>query len=340
MSGEEASQERLFVDGPARSLTRWVLLGGNRLVVSALVLTVLFVGVVALLLADPRAFDRIVAAGTPVNTLFQALVTVVVTGVTLVVSINSVVLSQELGPAGKQREKMDAAIAFREDVADMIDEPVGPADPSRFLEAMLAATADTASELRDAVDATSGVATHDALTDYADTVVDNATEAKGQLDGAEFGTFEVVSGSLQFEYSARLYDGKQLAAEHGSDLETATRDRLEDLLELLHHYGPAREHVKTLYFQWELVDLSRVMLYASIPALIVGITAVLVLDDPTLVGGRTAGLANQAWVVAAGATLTLSPFAILFAFIIRIGTVAKRTLAIGPFMLRERTGGQ
>jgi hypothetical protein len=44
------------------------------------------------------------------------------------------------------------------------------------------------------------------------------------LAGAEFGTFDVVFGSLAFEYSAKFYEGKQLAAEPGSMVEAATSE--------------------------------------------------------------------------------------------------------------------
>jgi len=40
-------------------------------------------------------------------------------------------------------------------------------------------------------------------------------------------------------------------------------------------------------------------------------------------------------VVVSAATVAVAPFAILLAYILRIATVTKRTLAIGPFVLRH-----
>jgi hypothetical protein len=40
-------------------------------------------------------------------------------------------------------------------------------------------------------------------------------------------------------------------------------------------------------------------------------------------------------VIATATTIALAPFAILFTYVMRITTVAKRTLSIGPFILRE-----
>jgi hypothetical protein len=45
---------------------------------------------------------------------------------------------------------------------------------------------------------------------------------------------------------------------------------------------------------------------------------------------------NHALVVtAATTTLSLIPFTVLLAYILRVVTVTKRTLSIGPFILRE-----
>ncbi len=48
-------------------------------------------------------------------------------------------------------------------------------------------------------------------------------------------------------------------------------DLLNELKIALSMFGPAREHVKTLYFEWALVTLSQLILYAAIPALAVAI---------------------------------------------------------------------
>jgi hypothetical protein len=48
---------------------------------------------------------------------------------------------------------------------------------------------------------------------------------------------------------------------------------------------------------------------------------------------------NLVWVVSASATLSIVPFLLLAAYVVRIATISKRTGALGPFILRrsERT---
>ncbi|MFB6184577.1 MAG: hypothetical protein ABEI96_08490 [Haloarculaceae archaeon] len=327
--------------GGANRVKLWILLEANRWAVAAVVVVVTFAILVALGSLDPNPLVATMANSDPVETLFQALTTAIVTGVTLVVSINSLVLSQELGALGDQRDRMEGAMAFRRDLADHLDRPVSPVEPSAFLAAIVDASHEQAEALQAAVEtnADGGDAVDDSarteLADFADSVVENATNVGSQLDGAQFGTFDVVSAALDYNYSWKLYEARRLRAERGDDLSETARETLDELVETLELFGPAREHVKTLYFQWELVDLSRAMLYVAGPALVVSVGSVLFLNDAGTLPGTTLGVSNLLWAVSAATVVAVLPFVILLAYVLRIATVAKRTLAIGPLMLRE-----
>ncbi|MFT4949648.1 MAG: hypothetical protein ACI9CA_001789 [Natronomonas sp.] len=77
------------------------------------------------------------------------------------------------------------------------------------------------------------------------------------------------------------------------------------------------------------------MLYAAVPALLVSVAMILFVDDLGTVTGVTLGVENLLWLVSGAVALALVPFMLLLSYILRIATVAKRTLAIGPFILRE-----
>jgi len=345
MSTDDSLSSRV----PGNDVKLWLLMEANRWAVTAIVLSGMFCLLAVLVAIDPVPLGVALANADPVHTLFQAMITSIVTGVTLVVTINQVVLSQELGPAGDQRERMEGALSFRDDVAAELDEPVAPPEPAAFLLAMLDATADRANELRDAASDCPDSAVRDAATSFAEDVVENVEAVRGPIDDAQFGTFDLLQAALGFNYSMKIYEGKRIQALHGEGaegddvaLDEAARDALASTVTLLEPFGPAREHIKTLYFQWELVNLSRAMLYAAVPALVVSIGALLTLGNAGSIGGTTLGVANQAWVVLLGATISLTPFALLISYVLRIATVAKRTLAIGPFVLRDtsRSGGE
>jgi hypothetical protein len=312
----------------------WLVIEADRWIVAGLLSVGLWLAIVAVGVAQPTPVGTLLDSGDPVETLFQALVTAILTIVTLVLTIGQLVLSQELGAAGDQRERMEGALAFRERVADAVDAPVSPAEPSAFLRSLVRTTGEQAETVRAAVGDGSDPAVADRLADYLHAVGRDADAVADRLEGADFGTFDVVRAALDYNYSWKLYAGKRLLAEHGEDLPAEAREALESLVETLALFGPAREHFKTLYFQWALSDLSRVLLLSAVPALAVAVSTLAFFDPARVVGGL-GPLEYDLLVLATAATLSLVPFTLLLAYVLRIVTVTKRTLSIGPFVLRE-----
>ncbi|MEZ3163085.1 hypothetical protein ABNG03_01105 [Halorubrum sp. RMP-47] len=317
----------------------WLLLRANRLVVAGVLTLAVFVAFVAAATSLSPSLAGKVGASDPIETLFASTITAIVTGATLVVTIGQLVLTQENGPLGDQQERMDDTLAVRDSVADLTGEPP-PTDPAAFLDALLAAATGRARALRESVreradesDADeTGVAAD--VDEFAAGVVGNADAVRGRLDGAEFGSFDVVFAALDFDYGRKLGRVERIADEHGDALTDAERDRLDGLREALSLFGPAREHVKTLYFQWALIDLSRLILYAAVPALVVAGAMVTVVDAGTF-PGSTLGIAHVTLVVGGAFAVALLPFSLFVAYVLRVLTLAKRTLAIGPLVLRD-----
>ncbi|QSG11201.1 putative membrane protein [Halapricum desulfuricans] len=328
MSGEPGDTMRERADESSRVL--WLLLNADRWLVTAVLSAILFCSIVVVGLLVPEPGFR---AGDPIETLYQALITSTVTGVTLVLTLSQLVLSQELGSAGDQRERMQGALSFRRDVADAVDTAVSPAEPSAFLRALVGATRDRSEAIDDAI-ADLEPDARDRVMSYLDAVIENADGVIEQLDGATFGEFDVVRAALNYNYSWKLYEGRSIRETDDIDLPEAAVAELESLLDLLELFGPAREHFKTLYFQWELSNLSRTLLYTAVPALAVAVSSLLFLD-PSAIDGATAGVDHALALVAATTTVSLVPFTILLAYVLRIVTVTKRTLSVGPFILRE-----
>ncbi|KAB1187982.1 MULTISPECIES: hypothetical protein [Haloferax] len=336
-----------------------VYLCADRWVVAAVPPAVIFVSIVVLGTLDPTPLRSAVESSDPIETLAQGLLTAIVTGVTLVVSINQLVLSRELGPLGDQRERMEGSVAFREDVADLIGVSVAPPEPAAFMRALAESIAtraqavgetvqrDTTTDDTDAEAGDADVAGEDAppeqiehrISEFATNVAENADDVADRLDGRQFGTFEVLSAALDLNYSWKIYQATRLRRMHDG-LSSETKTALDDLRDALELFGPAREHVKTLYFRWELVDLSRAMFYTAVPALVASISAILFLDNPASLPGATLGVSNLLLGVAFVTAISIVPFSVLAAYVLRISTVAKRTLSIGPFVLRSETSGE
>lgn len=306
----------------------WILLRMDRRVLAATLAAMVFGGLLILNTVGPSPMDRVIETADGLWWVFSSLITAVITVVALVVTFNQLVLSQELGALGDQRERMEGAEAFRTDAEQWLDVDVSPPDPASFMDAMLESI-QTRAELLLADDTV-----EDQAESFAQEVANDARSVRDSLEDAEFGTFDLLFAILNFNYSLKLFEARRLITNQGDQLSDESRTALDELVSIFGFFGPAREHIKTLYFQWELVNLSRAMLYSSVPALIVAIGMLLFVDTAG-VTATTFGIDNIVWLVLAGVIIVLTPFFILMAYVLRIATVAKRTLAIGPFVLRE-----
>jgi hypothetical protein len=332
MSGDAPSDVLRERAGQSRAKL-WLLLEADRWLVTGLLLAVVFLALVGVGTLFPAA-ERALRAGDSVDTLFQALLTATITGVTLVLTLNQLVLSQELGAVGDQRERMEGAMAFRRDVADTIDTDVSPAQPAQFLSALVETAGERATRLREAVADADDLGTDTDIESFTDSLVENANSVSAGLDDARFGSFNVLSAALNFNYSWKLVTARELRVAHGDALGAEGREALDDLVDVLELFGPAREHFKTLYFQWDLITLSRRILAAALPALLVSACMIAFFDASTY-SVTVLGLDTLVVVVSVAVTVAVAPFLILLAYVLRIATVTKRTLSIGPFILRE-----
>ncbi|MFB6084776.1 MAG: hypothetical protein ABEJ94_11095 [Halorientalis sp.] len=319
---------------PENSAKFWFMLDADRWVVTALISVTVFLGVVVFGMVSPVPASDLLAGGDPLETLFQAIIGATVTGVTLVLTLSQLVLSQEQGPVGDQRERMEGAMSFRRDVEDVIQEPVSPAQPSAFLRSLVKLTRRRAEAVQEAVDDIDDEDLTEQVETFVDSLEENAAAVGNNLEGAQFGEFDVVFSALNYNYSWKLYAARRIRAEYEAVLTEPATEAFDELVDALELFGPAREHFKTLYFQWELTNLSRTILFTAIPALIVAI-GMLLFFDVAAVTTTTLGHTDALYLVALSITISLLPFAILLSYILRIVTVTKRTLAIGPFVLRE-----
>lgn len=306
----------------------WILMRMDRMVLAGAIASMVFGALLAISFVGPAPMHRVVETADGLWWVFSALITAVITVVALVVTFNQLVLSQELGALGDQRKRMQDAEAFREDVEQWLDVEVSPPEPASFMSAILASIHHHADTIQPADEI------GEELLSYRNEVCEDARTVGDSLENAQFGTFDLVFAALNFNYSWKIYEAKRLMAEREAHLSEKSMTALEDLVTILGFFGPAREHIKTLYFQWELVNLSRAMLYSSLPALVVA-TGMLLYVDTAGVSATTLGVDNLVWLVTVGITVALLPFFILVSFVLRIATVAKRTLAIGPFVLRD-----
>lgn len=316
-------------------LRLWVLLRMGRWLFTAVVLVAVFAVLVLASRLGLTPLRIIVVQHNGTFWIFSAFIGAIITGTSIVVTINQLVLSQELGAVGDQRERMQAAMAFRSDTETALDdEEITPPEPAAFLYELVDGIEREANEFESTVAADHGDEMQATVADYVADVTENARVVKGDLENAQFGSFDVVWNALNFNYSRKIHDARTIRADYSDELSDEADDEIDDIIEVLTLFGPAREHFKTLYFQWELINLSRALLYISVPALAV-MGVLMMYIDGSAFSGTVLGIDTLVWLTSAGFVVGLAPFVVFMAFILRIATVAKQTLAMGPFILRE-----
>ncbi|WP_122090476.1 cytochrome P450 family protein [Halalkalicoccus subterraneus] len=311
----------------------WATMKADRLLITALLAIGFFVGFVVIGHLFVPNFASTLRSDSMISYMFSTMISAIITGTTLIVTISQIVISQENGPLGDQRERMSNTMDFRDYTEEMIGSP-SPADPSAFLRQIISATDRRAKTLRDAITDNGNDELRAEVDEFTESLIENAEEVRQELNGATFGSFEVLNAALNYNYGIKIFQVERIANDYPEDLTDEDMAVLDDLKSTLSMFGPAREHIKTLYFQWALMDLSQMILYTSVPGLLVA-GSMLGFYSGISLTNSTFGISHTIVVVGAALTITLIPFLLLISYIARVATSAKRTLAMGPLVLRE-----
>ena len=309
---------------------RWLALDGDRVLIAAALLGAVFAAVVAL----ARVGLVVATDPGPVTTLVGSMLGGMLPFITVVLAINQLILTQEFGTTGTFRERLDETDEFRRTVEDDAGVESSPATPTAFLRTLVEAVRDRATALREACAEVDDAERREQVRGFADRVADEADSADETLEGATFGTFEVVSVILDYDDSAQLDEARTLRNTRDREaLPEAVADAVDDIEALLEDVHVTRLYFKTVYIQQELASLSIVLLYVGFAALLGGGFVILSYDRLVDLAANPALLTA---VVAGAVTLAVAPFAVLLSYVLRIATVARRTAAdFGPFMLQR-----
>lgn len=311
------------------SMKLWFFMGGKRWLVTGLLVTIVFITLLIAGYLYPTV-EISFRDNDSIDTLFQALLTAIISGVTIVVSLNQLVLSQELGAVKDQRERMEGAMKFRKDTEDLIEVQISPSKPAEFIRALVQAAGKQAENLQNEVSDSTDENFRQEINDFSSHLIKNSRQVAKELDGAQFGEFEVISSALNFNYSWKIFTARKLKNKFNDLLTQKEKEELAKLIDILNLFASSREHFKTLYFQSNLIELSRRILLAAIPALLVSCYMILFFNS------KTFDIETLLFITALTTTISLLPFLILISYVLRIATITKHTLSIGSFILNER----
>ncbi|WP_312911175.1 hypothetical protein [Natronosalvus caseinilyticus] len=341
MVGDETSRATADEASASRRPTifarfqRWVLVDGDRLFVAACISVGTFVFFLGLDWLGVISF----ANANSITRLASGMVAGTFSLVTLVVSINQLILSQEFTSAGAAEDRLEGVESFRSEVAKTIGDPVAPASPARVLEELFASIHGRATTLEDEADTLEGDAREDvrryvraveSSTERAQTLLSESNAEKSNTE-----TFDAVSVAVEYDVSRHLYTAKRLSRHHEGALSRPAREALDRIVADLELFTVAREHIKTTYLQRELTRFSQLTILTGVPA----ITSALLIGF--LYAGRTGAviaLPALPWVVSGLLAVVFVPLALLTAYILRTATITRRTVSIGPLVLESESG--
>ncbi len=313
--------------GAVMRFREWILVEGNRLSVAALVLVSIFAVVAGLYslgiitFVNPSSVTR-VASGLIAGTFSL---------VTIVVSVNQLILSQEFSAAGRARDRLEGVLQFRQEVADTAAVPATPASSTRLLELILESISRDAAALADAVGDRDDE-TRETIARYTNAVQSDTEQIESRIDQTGSEPFTAVSAAITYDESWHLYVGTHLRGEYGNSLSPAAAEQLDELIDSLELFHVAREQFKTTYLQRELTRFSQLTVYCGVPSILSAILIGLLYADLT---GPSVSAAALPYVVSVLVVVTFSPLALLASYILRTATITRRTASVGPMISQK-----
>ena len=316
-------------------ITRWILLTGRRLAVTLALMIAVFSVIIGMSILKPVDMHNLLTETTAARQLFATLLSGAILLVSIVVSINSVILSQEITDLENQEQRIQATLDYHRRIKQYIEADVTPARPADFLTAVLYGISRQVQELGHIAQAGDNEALQADVEDIVDEISSGVRDARRTLEAAEWGTFEVLLAGLNYDYSGHLHAIRGLKHEHGEALTEEEERAIEDVIEILKHVGTSREYFKSLYYKRELAYLSSRLLFVSLPVIVFTSYVVLALDAQIVPGVSLFGLSPLLLGVAFAFTVALAPYLVLTSYVIRAATITLRTLAAGPFILND-----
>lgn len=313
----------------ATRIQEWVLVDGNRVVIA----TILTGGIFILLIVLGEAGLVAFANDDSITRMAGGMIAGTFSLITLVVSINQLILSREFTAAGESRERLGEVLAFRDDLATYTDLATSPGSPSQMLEVLARGIRERSNALGAA-----GGNGHDAnerLDEYARAVTENTEALIEELEQSEFGTFQALSAIIGYDDTWHLYVGRHLRERHGDEIPSRSAAALDELVEGLKLFAVAREHLKTTYLQREVTRFSQLTILVGIPSVVAAIVLGLLYAD---IAGATIDERYLPPVTSALIAIVVAPLTLLASYILRTATVTRRTASIGPILPHKEPG--
>ncbi|ADD06470.1 uncharacterized protein Nmag_2917 [Natrialba magadii ATCC 43099] len=314
-----------------RNVFHWTVIEGNRFAVAGVLLGGIFVLLCALLAVNLFPSEP----GEPLYLLFSAFLGGNLTLITVVIAINQLVFSRELGSPGDLEQRTRNAVEYRNEVQSVMDREVSPVMPGSFLLVLHENLGNRAQQLRE----TNTGGESDTLSAELDELIralrEDVRRVTQALDtpAADEQIFGAIAATLGTTQAEQLYELTRIETEYAEQLSEEQRELFESIREHLLHIDVARKYFRTVYITKELSFLSRTLLFVGLPAQFLT-AATLAVYDLAAIEALPAAAIVGATLVAMIACF--APLAILASFVLRLSWVAQRNATVMPFAASEK----
>jgi len=319
-------------DGLRIDFVRWVLLDADRRAVTGALLTVTFLAILGLGRLWTFEMQRLLTETDSVQTVLNSLLSGIILLVSVVVSINSIVLTYDITAINTQRDRVQGTTEYRREIGRMVEDERSPTNPGSFLELMTQVMRERAKSLQETLDETDQAEFSkkvDEFVEELDDAVSRLSDPEDRSGGADFGALWV---GLEAD-SGHLVDELQtLRTAHADEIPEDEEEKFDDLMEAFELFETGRQYFKTLYYSREISGLSRTLLVVSLPSILVTAWTILAIDAGTVPELWLFGLPPLQVFLATTFSISLAPYLVLTAYVLRTATVARRTAGGGPFV--------
>ncbi len=311
-------------DGRIR-LIHWVLLEADRLAVTGALLTVVFLTFMGVATVWTFEMQVVLTETETVQTILNTFLSGMILLVSIVVSINSIILSHDITSIEKQDEQIRGTVNFRQDLGELSEYGESPSDPSSFLRAMSRVINERAQALTAELDGVEKELAEE-IREHATTVAE-AAERLGQVDQTSGAEFAVLWKGIDFGYGPFIERSRSLGAAQ------STSGSFEDLIEALELFAIGKEYFKTLYYTREVSRLSQTLLVVALPAILFNASTILAINGEVFPDLWILGLPPLQTFVAVSFTVSIAPYLVLTSYMLRLSAVSRLTSSGGIFSL-------
>lgn len=310
----------------------WFLITGKRRFVALVLFVVVCAFLVVLGVLDPSRMRDLLNEQNTVETLFNTLLSGIILLVSIVVSVNSLVVSQELTPIGDQYKRITDSWEFRQRTASAFGSDKTAARPGLFLSSLV----DGISERLDGIEIPDELdeGTHHDFETFVEETYE-ALDHTNDLIDSKTGSFAIALFRPAYDPTEFIERAHQLQS-GGAALSEENDEQIDAVVDALQYFATAREYFKTIYYKREFSYLSRDLLYTGLPSILFISYVLLAVNAESFVG-TTLGIDNLVLFLGVAYAIALTPFLVLTAYVLRTAVIAEQTTASGGFVIGDRS---